>query len=101
MVDSVGKLSGSCGSATVINSRALIDTRIDQAGGIGTIERPVSDISVKIDIAARETDRIFGDESSEIRIVPAGPVEMDSGEIVVLAAGEFVPGRKISRRVAE
>ncbi len=71
-------------------------TRID-------VERPrtVSDIPIQINITAGESDWVFGDESAEIRIVPAGPVAVESGEIVVLAAGEFVPGREIAVCVAE
>jgi hypothetical protein len=65
------------------------------------IQRTVPDIPVKIDIPAREADRVFGDEPSEIAVIPAGPVVMEPGEFVILAAREFVPGRKISRRVAE
>jgi hypothetical protein len=80
----------------IVNHRKFI-----QSKWINRTERPVSDISVKIDIAAGEADRVFGDESAEIRIVPAGPVVVEPGEIVKLAAGEFVPGRQIAGCIAE
>jgi hypothetical protein len=67
VVEPVRKLTGRRESAAVVNPRALIDARINQPGWIGTAERPVPDIAVKINIAVAAKDYSFSKTNVDSR----------------------------------
>ena len=71
-----------------------------QAQRVGVVERVVADVGVDVGAERAVADRVLADEPAEAGVVVAGPVVVQAGLGVELAAGVEVAGRVRGVRLA-